>query len=131
LESLVFRVVISNPLKTRAIAEAGVKREKVNPEGVAQLLAADYLPPGVAPRGATHALRRQVARRARILRQRTRQKNQMQSILHRNLAPRCPAADLLDIRAAHGSPSRICPPMSAKPLRRRSVSSTSTATNYG
>ena len=42
----------------------------------------------------THALRRQVARRAHIVRQRTRLKNQVQAILHRNLVPRCPAADL-------------------------------------
>jgi transposase len=42
----------------------------------------------------THALRRQVARRAHIVRQRTRLKNRVQSILHRNLVPRCPAADL-------------------------------------
>ena len=42
----------------------------------------------------THALRRQVARRAHIVRQRTRLKNQVHSILHRNLVPRCPAADL-------------------------------------
>src|ERR671934_4582 len=40
------------------------------------------------------ALRRQVARRALIVRQRTRLKNRVQSILHRNLVPRCPAADL-------------------------------------
>jgi transposase len=42
----------------------------------------------------THALRRQVARRAHIVRQRTRLKNQVQSILHRNLVARRPAADL-------------------------------------
>ena len=42
----------------------------------------------------TQALRRQVARRAHIVRQRTRLKNQVQAILHRNLVPRCPAADL-------------------------------------
>ena len=45
-------------------------------------------------RPATAALRRQVLRRAHIVRQRTRLKNQVQAILHRNLIPRCPAADL-------------------------------------
>ena len=39
---------------------------------------------------ATQALRRQVARRAHIVRQRTRLKNQVQSILHRNLVPTLP-----------------------------------------
>jgi len=40
----VARVVISNPMKTRAIAEAKVKTDKVDAEVLAQLLAADYLP---------------------------------------------------------------------------------------
>ena len=42
----------------------------------------------------THALRRQVSRRAHIVRQRTRLKNQVQAIQHRNLVPRYPDADL-------------------------------------
>jgi transposase len=71
-----------------------VKTDKVDAEVLAQLLAADYLPAVWLPDDETHALRRQVARRAHIVRQRTRLKNQVQSILHRNLVPRCPAADL-------------------------------------
>jgi transposase len=71
-----------------------VKTDKVDAEVLAQLLAADYLPAVWLPDDETHALRRQVARRAHIVRQRTRLKNQVQSILHRNLIPRCPAADL-------------------------------------
>jgi transposase len=94
LEPRVARVVVSNPQKTRAIAEARVKTDKVDAEVLAQLLAADYLPAVWLPDDETHALRRQVARRAHIVRQRTRLKNQVQSILHRNLVPRCPAADL-------------------------------------
>jgi transposase len=94
LEPRVARVVVSNPQKTRAIAEAKVKTDKVDAEVLAQLLAADYLPAVWLPDDQTHALRRQVARRAHIVRQRTRLKNQVQSILHRNLVPRCPAADL-------------------------------------
>lgn len=94
LERHVARVVVSNPQKTRAIAEAKVKTDKVDAEILAQLLAADYLPPVWLPDEDTHALRRQVARRAHIVRHRTRLKNQVQAILHRNLVPRCPAADL-------------------------------------
>src|SRR5436190_18144496 len=88
------RVVVSNPAKTRAIAEAKVKTDKIDAAILAGLLAADYLPAVWLPDDQTHALRRQVARRAHIVRQRTRLKNQVQSILHRNLIPRCPAADL-------------------------------------
>jgi transposase len=94
LERHVGRVVVSNPQKTRAIAEAKVKTDKVDAAVLAGLPAADYLPAVWLPDEATFALRRQVARRAHIVRQRTRLKNQVQSILHRNLVPRCPAADL-------------------------------------
>src|SRR5215218_8807128 len=94
LERHVGRVVVSNPQKTRAIAEAKVKTDKVDAAVLAGLLAADYLPSVWLPDDQTHALRRQVTRRAHTVRQRTRLKNQVQSILHRNLVPRCPAADL-------------------------------------
>jgi transposase len=94
----VARVVISNPMKTRAIAEAKVKTDKVDVEVLAQLLAADYLPGVWMADQDTQALRRQVARRAHIVCQRTRLKNQVQSILHRNLVPRPPVADLFGIK---------------------------------
>ena len=92
----VARVVVSNPQKTRAIAEAKVKTDKVDAAILAELLAADFLP-SVADE-ATHALRRQVARRANIVRQRMRLKNQVQAILQRNLIPRCSAADLFGVK---------------------------------
>lgn len=44
LTPLVGRVVVSNPSKTRAIAEAKVKTDKVDARILAQLLAADFLP---------------------------------------------------------------------------------------
>jgi transposase len=94
----VARVVVSNPQKTRAIAEAKVKTDKVDCAILAELLAADYLPSVWVADEATQALRRQVARRANIVRQRTRLKNQVQAILHRNLIPRCPAADLFGVK---------------------------------
>src|SRR3954452_6200471 len=98
LASRAGRVVVSNPVKTRAIAEAKVKTDKVDAEILAQLLAADYLPAVWRPDPATAALRRQVLRRAHIVRQRTRLKNQVHAILHRNLVARCPAADLFGIK---------------------------------
>jgi transposase len=68
LASRAGRVVVSNPAKTRAIAEARVKTDKVDAEILAQLLAADYLPSVWLPDAATNALRRQVLRRAHIVR---------------------------------------------------------------
>ena len=59
------------PAKTRAIAEARVKTDKVDAEILAQLLAADYLPSVWLPDPQANALRRQVLRLAHIVRQRT------------------------------------------------------------
>ena len=50
-------VVVSNPLRTRAIAEAKVKTDKVDALILAQLLRADYLPQVWQPDSATRRLR--------------------------------------------------------------------------
>jgi transposase len=77
LRRRVARVVVSNPHKTRAIAESRVKTDKVDAQILAQLLAADYLPGVWVADEDTQARRRQVARRAHLVRQRTRLKNQV------------------------------------------------------
>src|SRR5829696_6933353 len=110
LASRAGRVVVSNPAKTRAIAEAKVKTDKVDAEILAQLLAADYLPAVWRPDPATAALRRQVLRRAHLVRQRTRLKNQVHAILHRNLVPRCPAADLFGHKGRRWLAQQDLPP---------------------
>jgi transposase len=94
LVPLVARVVVSNPSKTRVIAEAKVKTDKVDARILAQLLAADFLPPVWLPDERTRCLRRQVTRRAHIVRQRTRIKNQVHAILTRNLVPTPLVSDL-------------------------------------
>jgi hypothetical protein len=62
------RVVISNPQKTRTIAEAKITTDKVDVQVLAQLLAAGFLPAVWRPDAAIFALRRQVARRTHIVR---------------------------------------------------------------
>jgi transposase len=94
LRPLVRRVVVSNPRKTRAIAEAKVKTDKVDARILAQLLAADFLPDTWVPDDRTRMLRRLVMRRTHLVKQRTRLKNQVHGILSRNLVPTCPHADL-------------------------------------
>ncbi|HYU03411.1 MAG TPA: IS110 family transposase [Jatrophihabitantaceae bacterium] len=101
LTPLVGRVVVSNPSKTRAIAEAKVKTDKVDARILAQLLAADFLPPVWLPDERTRSLRRQVMRRAHLVRQRTRIKNQVHAILARNLAPTPPVSDLFGRTGRH------------------------------
>lgn len=94
LQSHAGRVVVSNPLKTRAIAEAKVKTDKVDARILAQLLAADFLPPVWLPDERTARLRRMTTGRGHLVRQRTRIKNRVQAVLHRNLMPRPPVTDL-------------------------------------
>lgn len=94
LRPLVRRVVVSNPRKTRAIAEAKVKTDKIDARILAQLLAADFLPETWVADDQTRFRRRLVARRTHLVRQRTRLKNQVHGILSRNLVPTCPHADL-------------------------------------
>ena len=45
LRPFVARIVVANPLRTRAIAEAKLKTDKIDAEALAQLLRCDYLPP--------------------------------------------------------------------------------------
>src|SRR6187200_2644381 len=105
LQGRVARVVVSNPQKTRAIAEAKVKTDKVDAEILAQLLAADYLPAVcVADEDTRRAGGR--SRVARTLCQRTRLKNQVQSILHRNRSRAARRPICSGSRGAVGSPSR-------------------------
>lgn len=106
---LVGRVVVSNPSKTRAIAEAKVKTDKVDARILAQLLAADFLPPVWLPDERTRRLRRQVARRAHLVRQRTRIKNQVHAILARNLAPTPPVSDLFGTTGRHWLSRQVLP----------------------
>jgi len=94
LRPLVTRVVVSNPRKTRATAEAKVKTDKVDARILAQLLAADFVPETWVADDQTRMRRRLVARRTHLVRQRTRLKNQVHGILSRNLVPTCPHADL-------------------------------------
>lgn len=94
LRPLVAKVVVSNPRKTRAIAEAKVKTDKVDARILAQLLAADFLAETWVADDRTRMRRRLVARRTHLVKQRTRLKNQVHAILSRNLVPTCPHTDL-------------------------------------
>lgn len=87
LRPYVAEIVISNPLRTRAIAEAKVKTDKVDARVLAELLRADYLPSVWQPDAETQRLRRLTHRRAALVSDRTRLKNRLHSILHHCLVP--------------------------------------------
>jgi transposase len=86
-------VVVSNPLRTKAIASAKIKTDKVDATTLAQLLAADFIPPVWVPDPATRALRGQIARHRALVQQRTRLRNQIHAALIRSLV-QCPHSDL-------------------------------------
>jgi transposase len=88
------RVVIANPMQVRVIAHAKIKTDTIDAGVLAQLYASGFLPEVWIADEATQALRRQVTRRNQVVRQRSRLKNIIQSILHAHLIPACPAADL-------------------------------------
>ncbi len=88
------RVVIANPQQVRLIAHAKIKTDRIDASVLARLYASGFLPEVWAPDGRTQALRRQVTRRNQLVRQRTRLKNIVQSILHSHLIPPCPTGDL-------------------------------------
>jgi hypothetical protein len=76
------------------IAHAKIKTDRIDASVLARLYASGFLPEVWAPDERTQALRRQVTRRNQLVRQRTRLKNIVQSILHSHLIPPCPTGDL-------------------------------------
>ncbi|KLK91704.1 transposase [Microvirga vignae] len=88
------RVVIANPKQVRVIAHAKIKTDTIDAGVMAQLYASGFLPEVWIADETTQALRRQVTRRNQVVRQRSRLKNIIQSILHAHLIPACPTADL-------------------------------------
>ena len=97
LEPHVGRVVIANTRKVRAIAEAKVKTDRLDARTLCELLAAGFLPEVFGPDEQTRALRRRLARRAALVRQRTRAKNELHAVLARNLKGRPPISDVFGV----------------------------------
>jgi transposase len=93
IEPHVGRVVLANPKAVKNATQTA-KTDKLDARTLAKLLAAGFLPEVWTPDEPTRVLRRRISRRAQLVRQRTREKNQVHAILIRNLKQRSPAADL-------------------------------------
>jgi transposase len=89
LEPFAARVVVSNPMATKAIAKAKVKTDKVDAAVLSHLLRLGYLPEVWKPDPATRDLREWTARRTRIIGQRTAVINRLRSTLAQRLL-HCP-----------------------------------------
>jgi transposase len=81
LRPFVAEVVASNPLTTKAIAQAKVKTDKIDAEALAQLLRCDYLPQVWQPDEATSLLRELTSRRTALVGDRTAVRNRIHSLL--------------------------------------------------
>jgi transposase len=77
----VARVLVSNPMATKAIAQAKVKTDKVDAHVLAQLLRCDFLPEVWQPDEATRRLRELTGRRSALVGQRTMMRNRIHSVL--------------------------------------------------
>lgn len=94
LSPYVDRIVIANPKQVHMIAHAKVKTHTIDATVLAKLYASGFLPEVWISDPETLALRRQVTRRTQLVRQRSRLKNLIQSILHAHLIPPCPHGNL-------------------------------------
>ena len=94
LEPHVGRVLIANTRKLSAIAESKVKTDKLDASTLCELLAAGFLPAVWSPDEFTRALRRRCQRRSKLVRSRTRSKNECHAVLQRNLKGRPPMSDV-------------------------------------
>ncbi len=97
IEPHVARVVLANPKAVKGATQTA-KTDKLDARTLAQLLAAGFLPEVWTPDERTRALRRRISRRAQLVRQRTREKNQIHAILIRNLKARPPVTDLFGVQ---------------------------------
>jgi transposase len=87
-------VLVVNAAEVRAISHAKVKSDSFDARTLARLLDAGMLSSVWVPPAEIAALRRRVARRAALVRQRTRAKNEVHAVLVRCLLGRPPVSDL-------------------------------------
>jgi transposase len=93
IKAHVAQVVIVNTRRLKAISESKQKTDRHDAKTLAQLLAAGMLSGSWQPDETIRALRRRVARRARLVSYRARFKNEILAVLHRNLKDRPPMTD--------------------------------------
>jgi transposase len=93
LEPRAARVVVATRKDVEAISGARAKTDRIDARTLARLLATGFLEGCWVPDEATRALRRRLSRRAQLVRQRTRSKNEVHAALMRNLKDKPPMTD--------------------------------------
>src|SRR5205807_9270551 len=77
-------VVLAHPLRTKAIASARIKTDKIDATTLAYLLRADLVPAAYIPPRAVRDTRELLRYRASLVRLRTQVKNKIAAILSKN-----------------------------------------------
>ena len=97
LEPHVARVIVVSPSDT-GIRQARAKTDRLDARALAKLLWAGELDGVWTPDERIRAMRRRLARRAQLVRARTRAKNEIHAVLMRCLKDRPPASDLFGVK---------------------------------
>ena len=82
-----YEVVVSNPVKTKAIASAKIKNDKLDSHMLAQLLRANLVATVYVSSIETRKLKELVRHRQKLVRDAARMKNRIHSILAKNNSP--------------------------------------------
>ena len=97
LEAHVARVIVVSPNDT-GIRQARAKTDRLDARALAKLLWAGELDGVWTPDERIRTMRRRLARRAQLVRARTRSKNEVHAVLMRCLKDRPPASDLFGVK---------------------------------
>jgi transposase len=97
LEGHVARVIVVSPTDT-GIRQARAKTDRLDARALAKLLWAGELDGVWTPDERIRAMRRRLARRAQLVRARTRAKNEIHAVLMRCLKDHPPASDLFGVK---------------------------------
>jgi transposase len=84
LEDIIDEVVVAHPLRTKAIASARIKTDKIDSTTLAQLLRVDMIPESYIPPRDIRELRELLRYRAGLVRTHTRIKNKIHAVLIKN-----------------------------------------------
>jgi transposase len=98
LEPFVARVVLADAKAVRAVARGRAKTDRIDAVLLARLLAGQFLAEVWTPNEHTRVRRRLISRRAQLVRQRTREKNQVHAVLMRTLSGTPPMSDVFGVR---------------------------------
>ncbi len=93
----VAQVLVVSPADT-AMRQARAKTDRLDARALARLLAAGSLDDVWVPDEQTWVLRRRLARRAQLVRARTRAKNEIHAVVIRRLIGRPPVSDLFGLK---------------------------------